>query len=172
MSTGDHIYVRRRRRVSRYSHHGIDCGDGTVIHYAGVRRTGRRVERTSWGAFANGADVCVRPYRRRLPVDEIVAKAESRVGSDGYHLVWNNCEHFATWSSTGSGTSKQVRGWAVAAPGAVASIGAGEAAGVHMVLLGTLGMGVYALVKPLRRLGRRARRRVRPRELIGAPESY
>ena len=41
----------------------------------------------------------VRPHRRRLPVEEVVANAESRLGSDGYHLVWNNCEHFAIWAS-------------------------------------------------------------------------
>ncbi|HRT20579.1 MAG TPA: lecithin retinol acyltransferase family protein, partial [Candidatus Hydrogenedentes bacterium] len=31
MARGDHIKVRR----FLYSHHGIDCGDGTVIHYTG-----------------------------------------------------------------------------------------------------------------------------------------
>ena len=151
MSRGDHLYVPRRRRFTRYSHHGIDCGDGTVIHYAGDPGTVRRVERTSLDEFADGAEVFVRPYRRRLPVDEVIANAESRLGSDGYHLVWNNCEHFATWSSRGSAASKQVRGWVAAGPGAVASIGAAEASGVHVMVLGTLGMGVYALARPFRR---------------------
>ena len=156
MSRGDHIYVRRRRRLTRYSHHGIDCGDGTVVHYAGGPETGRRVERTSMGSFAGGSEVLVRTYRRRLPVEEIVANAESRLGSDGYHLLWNNCEHFATWSATGSAASKQVRGWVAAGPGAVASLGAADAAGVHVMVLGTLVTGVYALTKPIR--GRRHRR--------------
>ena len=111
----------------------------------------RRIERTSIESFADGSEVFVRHYRRRLPVDEVVANAESRVGVDGYHLVWNNCEHFATWSSKGSPASKQVRGWVAAGPGAVASIGAAEAAGVHVMVLGTLSMGIYALVKPIRR---------------------
>lgn len=158
MSRGDHIYVRRCRVVSRYSHHGIDCGDGTVIHYAGGPGTVRRVERTSLESFSGGSEVFVRPYRRRLPVEEIVANAESRLGSHGYHLVWNNCEHFATWSSRGSAASKQVRGWVAAGPGAVASIGAAEAAGVHVMVLGIFGMGVYALAKPIRRLRHRGSR--------------
>jgi len=51
MSRGDHVYVRRRRH---YSHHGIDCGDGTVIHYVGVRRSIRRIVRTSLTEFAAG----------------------------------------------------------------------------------------------------------------------
>jgi hypothetical protein len=152
MSRGDHVYVRRRRRYSRYSHHGIDCGDGTVIHYAGEPRTVRRVERSSLAHFAGGAEVLVRAHRRGLPPAEVVAKAESRLGSVGYHLVWNNCEHFATWCSTGSRGSKQVRGWAMAAPSAVASLGAAQAVGIHLLLLGSLCMGgLVAWVRPTRR---------------------
>ncbi|HEU5038124.1 MAG TPA: lecithin retinol acyltransferase family protein [Nocardioides sp.] len=149
---GDHVYVRRRT----YSHHGIDCGDGTVIHYVGPRRSVRRIERTSWAEFAAGAEVHVRPYRTRLPADEIVRHAESRIGTEGYSLVTNNCEHFATWASTGSPGSSQVRRWAVAAPGAVASVGAVDAVGGHLMLLGSLGMGAYALTRPLRRSRRTA----------------
>ncbi|WP_332661899.1 lecithin retinol acyltransferase family protein [Aeromicrobium sp.] len=148
MSRGDHVYVHRR---CRYSHHGIDCGDGTVIHYVGTWGKARRVERTSLDSFAKGAEVLVRQYRRRLPVDEILDNAESRLSSQGYHLFRNNCEHFATWASTGSASSSQVRGWAVAAPGAAASVGVADAAGAPLILLGSLGMGIYALVKPLRR---------------------
>ncbi len=157
LSRGDHVFVRRRRFVSRYTHHGIDCGDGTVIHYAGGPGTVRRVERTSIDAFAEGSEVFVRTYRRRLPVGEVVANAESRLGADGYHLVWNNCEHFATWCSRGSAASKQVRGWVAAGPGAVASIGAAEASGIHVMVLGTFGMGIYALAKPMRRRRREGR---------------
>lgn len=150
---GDHVYVRRRRH---YSHHGIDCGDGTVIHYVGPRRSIRRIERTSWDEFAAGDQVLVRSYRTRLSVDQIVRNAESLLGTAGYSLVRNNCEHFATWSSTGSPSSSQVRKWAVAAPGAVASVGAVDAAGGHLMLLGSLSMGVYALARPLRRSRRTA----------------
>jgi Lecithin retinol acyltransferase len=144
---GDHVYVRRRT----YSHHGIDCGDGTVIHYIGERRATRWIERTSWEEFARTDRVLVRTYRSRLLADEIVRNAESRLGDGGYHLVRNNCEHFATWSSTGSSTSSQVRRWAIAAPGAVASVGTVDVAGLHVVLLGSLGMGVYVLARPRRR---------------------
>ena len=151
MSRGDHVYVRRRRH---YSHHGIDCGDGTVIHYVGPRRSIRRIERTSWDEFALGDEVLVRSYKVRLSADEIVRNAESRLGTEGYSLVKNNCEHFATWSSTGSKASSQVRKWAVAAPGAVASVGAMDAVGGHLMLLGSVSMGVVALVRPLRRIRR------------------
>jgi hypothetical protein len=155
VSRGDHLYVSRGRR---YTHHAVDCGDGTVIHYTGGRRSGRRVERTSFEEFSLGSEVFVRPYRHRLPVDEIVANAESRIGSHGYHLVRNNCEHLATWASTGTPASTQVRRWVMAAPGAVASISAAEAAGLHLMVLSSLGIGAYAVGSPLRRTLGRSRR--------------
>lgn len=160
MSRGDHVYVRLRRGLARYTHHGIDCGDGTVIHYAGDRGSVRHVERTTWAAFAVDSSVLVRRHRRALSADEVVAKAESRLGADGYHLVWNNCEHFATWCSTGSRGSKQVRAWAMAGPGAVASISAAQEAGAHLMLLSSVFMGgVYAVARPVRRHRRRRRQR-------------
>ncbi|MEP9365278.1 lecithin retinol acyltransferase family protein [Nocardioides sp. CN2-186] len=155
MNRGDHIYVRRR---ARYSHHGIYCGDGTVIHYVGGRGTLRRVERTPLESFASGGEIQVRAYRTRLPVEEIIRNAESRLGTHGYHLVRNNCEHLATWSATGAPRSSQVRRWAMAAPGAAASYGVADAAGAHLMLLGSVGMmGLYTLTSPLRRSRRRGR---------------
>ncbi|MFC5175246.1 lecithin retinol acyltransferase family protein [Nocardioides taihuensis] len=148
MSRGDHLFVRRGRR---YSHHGIDCGDGTVIHFSGGRRPGRRVERTTLADFTGTSELRVRVHRNRLPADEVVANAESRPGSQDYHLVRNNCEHLATWASTGSSGSRQVRGWALAAPGAFASVGVADAAGIHLMLLSLFSMGAYAVVRPVRR---------------------
>ncbi len=60
MARGDHIFVRRWSGV--YSHHGIDCGDGTVIHYSGEdweRPTVRASEREE---FAGGDEVEIRSY--------------------------------------------------------------------------------------------------------------
>ncbi|MER7559676.1 lecithin retinol acyltransferase family protein [Nocardioides sp. NPDC126508] len=144
MARGDHIFVRRGRG-RYYTHHGIDGGDGTVIHYTGTAATGRRVERSSLESFADGGEIFLRSYRSRLPAEEIVSRAESRLGTSGYHLVRNNCEHFATWASTGSAASRQVRSWAVAAPGAVASVAMAQAAGIHLIVLGTVSMCAYAL---------------------------
>jgi hypothetical protein len=148
MSRGDHVVVRRGRR---YTHHGIDCGDGTVIHFSGRRRPGRRVERTTMSDFAGASEVYVRSYRQRLTDAEVVANAESRLGSQDYHLVRNNCEHLATWASTGSPRSRQVRGWAIAAPGAFASVGVADLAGIHLMVLSLVSMGAYAVVRPFRR---------------------
>ncbi|WP_432477679.1 lecithin retinol acyltransferase family protein [Nocardioides sp. GXQ0305] len=153
MARGDHVYVRRGRR---YSHHGIDCGDGTVIHYVGARGTVRHVARTPVEEFAVGSQVRVRTYDQRLGAEEAVGNAESRLGTSGYHLVRNNCEHFAAWCCTGQAASSQVRRWVLATHGTVASLVAVQSLGAHFALLGTLGAGFYALVGPLRRSRRRA----------------
>lgn len=148
MARGDHLYVRRGRH---YSHHGIDCGDGTVIHYVGPRRKLRYVARTSLETFAKGCEVEQRTYDRRLTADEVVRNAESRIGSVGYHLVRNNCEHFAAWCCTGRARSFQVRRWALAAQGTLATLVAAQPAGLHIVVVGTVGAGLYAFAGPLRR---------------------
>lgn len=148
MARGDHVYVRRGRR---YSHHGIDCGDGTVIHYMRPRGSDRYVARTPLDEFASGSHVRVRTYKHRLTADETIRNAESRLGSVGYHLVRNNCEHFAAWSSTGRAASIQVRRWMLATQGTMASLVAAQSLGPHMALLGPVGAGLYALARPSRR---------------------
>ena len=45
----------------------------------------------------------------------------SRVGEDGYNLVWNNCEHFAVAERKGS---KGCGGW-----------GVGGFLGIHLLVL-------------------------------------
>ncbi|KQW50930.1 hypothetical protein ASC77_25055 [Nocardioides sp. Root1257] len=157
MAQGDHVYVRRGRR---YSHHGIDCGDGSVIHYVGTRASVRRVARTSLAEFAADAVVLTRPYERRLGPEETVSNAESRLGTEGYHLVRNNCEHFAAWCCTGRAASTQVRRWALGAQGALASVIAAQSMGAHAALLGTAGAGLYAMVRPARRRRRWQRAQV------------
>jgi hypothetical protein len=147
MARGDHIYVRR----SRYSHHGVDCGDGTVIHYVGPRGSIRRVARTPLEGFAGGSAVKVRPYDRRLSADEAIQKAESRLGSVGYHLVRNNCEHFAAWCCTGRAVSSQVRSWMLATQGTAASLVAAQGFGAHVAIAGSVSAGLYAWARPLRR---------------------
>ncbi len=148
MARGDHVYVRRGRR---YTHHGIDCGDGTVIHFVGSRGSGRHVGRTSTQVFSAGSPVMIRTYEQRLSPEEAVRNAESRLGSVDYHLVRNNCEHFAAWCCTGRARSSQVRRWALAAQGTLASMFAVQTLGGHLAVLGLASAGAYALFLPVRR---------------------
>lgn len=61
MARGDHIYVDRLRGI--YAHHGIDTGDGWVIHYTGKNwRDPRKVQRTTVEDFAQGGDIQTKDY--------------------------------------------------------------------------------------------------------------
>lgn len=151
MVRGDHIYVRRSRRGRRYSHHGIYCGDGTVIHFVGPRRGESRVQRTSLEEFAAGDEVRVRKHRRDvIDPEATVRNAESVLGQQGFHLVRNNCEHLAAWCRTGRARSVQVQRWALAAQG-TASVAVVQVPSVPIVFAGVVGAGLYAYTRPRRR---------------------
>jgi hypothetical protein len=110
MARGDQIYVMQEFLSLQgvYEHHGIDCGDGTVIHQ---RKRTETIERTSLATFMNEAKSKV--YVRHYPVcfipDVVVQRAQSRLGEKNYNLLFNNCEHFATWCKTGVSESLQVK---------------------------------------------------------------
>ena len=108
MARGHHVYVSR----GLYTHHGIDAGDGTVIHFTGEPGSKRNacIARSSSEHFLQGAQCKTRRYGTRDDADATIARAESQLGTTGYHLIVNNCEHFATWCCTGRKASDQVRG--------------------------------------------------------------
>lgn len=107
---GDQLYVYRKfwNLEGLYQHHGIDCGDGTVIHY---RKPSEVIERTSLAVFSQNNPISVKQYIQGFCFvpDAVVARAESRLGEQDYNLLFNNCEHFATWCKTGINDSKQIR---------------------------------------------------------------
>lgn len=110
MALGDQIYVWRNfsNLEGVYQHHGIDVGDGSVIHY---RKPSEIIEQTSYDTFSQGNLVYVREYPQGfcfIP-DVVVKRAFSRLGENKYNLLFNNCEHFATWCKTGVSESKQVK---------------------------------------------------------------
>lgn len=114
MARGDHIFVH----CLGYSHHGIDLGDGDVIHFdyhpwqalnrklAKARRP--EIRKVSLEKFSQGRKVIVRKYAETDDAETVVERANSRVGETGYHLFDNNCEHFAVWCKTGEHYSTQV----------------------------------------------------------------
>jgi Lecithin retinol acyltransferase len=107
---GDQIYAHREllNLQGVYEHHGIDCGDGSVIHY---RKPSEIIEQTSIETFARGNPVYIRKYEAgfHFIADVVVSRAQSRLGEQKYNLLFNNCEHFATWCKTGFSDSKQIR---------------------------------------------------------------
>ena len=110
MAKGDRIYVYRNwgQLEGLYQHHGIDCGDGSVIHY---RKPSETIERTSLQTFSWGNPVYVVEYGEGFGyiADAVVEKAESRLGEQEYNLLFNNCEHFASWCKTGISESSQIK---------------------------------------------------------------
>lgn len=140
MARGDHIYTRRFGGV--YAHHGIDAGDGTVIHYTSDHWAApREVRRTTLEEFTKGDQLLVRDYHKFIETVEkgdvldkasqnfnrvmdgfrglsaesmdfseyaVMQRAESRVGEYAFDLMFNNCEHFATWCKTGISNSEQI----------------------------------------------------------------
>ncbi|WP_035992490.1 lecithin retinol acyltransferase family protein [Leptolyngbya sp. KIOST-1] len=109
MAKGDQIYVLRDLAgvPGLYQHHGIDCGDDTVVHYSKAREIAE-IARTSFAAFSWGNSVY--PVRQSLiyPPETVIERATSRLGERQYDLLLNNCEHFATWCTTGRSESRQL----------------------------------------------------------------
>ena len=107
---GSHIVTPRRG----YLHHGIYVGGGRIVHYAGLAHGLRRgpVEEISIARFARGRAVWVRSDAlSTFDRPEVIHRARSRVGEDGYRLLTNNCEHFCEWCLHGEHRSYQVERW-------------------------------------------------------------
>jgi hypothetical protein len=110
MALGDQLYVWRQfvNVEGVYQHHGIDVGDGNVIHY---RKPSEIIECTSFETFSRGNPVYIRQYPDGFCFigDVVVNRAISRLGENKYNLIFNNCEHFATWCKTGVSDSQQIK---------------------------------------------------------------
>ena len=139
MATADHIFVDR----GFYCHHGLDMGDGTVVHFTGevLEQENAAVRRTSMAVFLNGGTLQTIRYARSLPPDEVVERATSRLNERGYSLVFRNCEHFAMWAKLGDWYSQQVDR-AATTSGAAIGAGAATAAGLGAVSAGGVVAGL------------------------------
>ena len=122
MATADHLQVPRRHGL--FNHHGIDLGDGTVAHYL----EGRKILRSPVSEFSQGEVVSVTEHADASPAGITLRRAMSRLGEQNYNLLFNNCEHFATWCKTGRHRSVQVdsvvdraRKWSQKMPSALLS---------------------------------------------------
>ncbi len=133
MARGDHIYVCRWKGC--YTHHGIDLGDGTVVHFSGepLRYREACVVRESIEVFCGGDTPKLVNHKRPLnEPEEVATTAMKHLGKTGYQLWTNNCEHFASFCKTGKPESQQVKRATKAALATVA--GAGMMAVVTIVL--------------------------------------
>ena len=102
MAAADHLQVPRQHGL--FNHHGIDLGDGTVAHYL----EGREILRSSTDDFSQGQPLTVIAHADASPTRVTLQRAMSRIGEQNYNLLFNNCEHFATWCKTGRHRSGQI----------------------------------------------------------------
>src|SRR5699024_6789989 len=108
-------------RVSRglYFHHGVYVTDSEVIHFTGTDSDSvldwsqNTVIQTSLDDFLRGGTLEVKEYTEEeladvYPVEHIIQYARGCLGDQGYHLIINNCEHFANMCTLGKFKSRQV----------------------------------------------------------------
>ena len=109
MARGDQIYVMRQLAgiPGFYEHHGIDCGNGMVIHYSKVGSE-PEIRCTTYESFARGNSVYHKPQALTFVSEVVVRRAESRLGERKYDLFFNNCEHFANWCANDRSESQQL----------------------------------------------------------------
>ena len=104
LKMGDHIAAYRPWTIIPIYHHGIYVGDGNVIDYCDDGSAER-----SFADFKDGCYVYVIIHPNPLDPSEIVkgARAALTEYKKKYHVLWNNCENFATAIVTGKGFSLQ-----------------------------------------------------------------
>lgn len=119
MSEPKHVFVWQTFRGVPFQHHGVDMGDGTIVHFCngegGVAGPGGKWERfricrTPMNQFSPQGHAFVRTVRHSKPLEaeQIRRRAAKMVGRGGYDLMGHNCEHFASWCVAGRFRSRQV----------------------------------------------------------------
>ena len=137
MAKGDHVKVRR----TVYAHHGIDIGDGTVVHFTGEpgNKSDAKIRQTSMEDFLHGGELEIVKYKKCNPPNKVIKTALSRKKQEGYNLLNDNCEHFARYCKTGQHESEQVND-AIAGAGAAVGTSLATTGGIAAVsAAGTVG---------------------------------
>lgn len=141
-----------------YWHHAIDVGGRWVIHFTGLTKdkNSATIRLESFDAFWNGDQVELVPYALAFDPEEVVRRARSRLGENGYDAFQNNCEHFARWCMTGEHRSGQVEKAGATTFGAAGSTALGTAATTGAMAIGEAAgaRGAAALMKGLKVAGR------------------
>jgi len=106
-------------------HHGIDTGEGTILHYSGGE--------VRLDPLPSLLAQHLAPYRlvavRQGPqtegeIMEVMARVLSRLGEKRYCVVGNNCEHLASWATRERHVSAQVESTCMVTGGLVGGLAA------------------------------------------------
>ena len=122
MTAGDHIHTD-----NSISHHGVYLGNGMVAHYC----SGGRDSATKKIASSTSAPHCDMAVRitclhsfvssginiKKVEYNDegffekscVARIAVQAVGEEGFSLMWNNCEHFSRYCTTGNRESMQIK---------------------------------------------------------------
>lgn len=114
---GDHIRVQRIGGL--YAHHGVYVSDDEVIHFTGKEDDSildwskPEVISSDLEYFLKGGVLEIKEYtddefQDLYAPEQIVTYARACLGDKGYHLAFNNCEHFANVCTLGRFRSNQV----------------------------------------------------------------
>ena len=69
---------------------------------------GREILRSTIDAFRQDQPITVIEHDGASATGVTLRRAMSRIGEQNYNLLFNNCEHFATWCKTGRHRSGQI----------------------------------------------------------------
>jgi len=99
-----------RENRHNYDRYGIYEGERCIINFPNGR-----IEFTPIGAFTEGSGkIDVMAFEATategISLQSSLAGAKSKLGTAGYSLLTNNCEHFAIWCRTGKAISTQAFG--------------------------------------------------------------
>ncbi|MEH2166547.1 MAG: lecithin retinol acyltransferase family protein [Nostoc sp.] len=110
MAQGDHIYCSVYHNDNFPYHHGIDCGNDTVIHYQKNYKQEKDaiILWVSMTEFAKNRKVYIEKYDKCDPPIVVFMRAKRKLGEKSYNLCFNNCEHFARYCKIGEPSSLQV----------------------------------------------------------------
>jgi hypothetical protein len=99
--------------MTKYSHYGVDLGDGMVAHFQAdsfwIRQDSIITETTIEEFVKDGLLRMVEDIPIKYTRDEIVERAREVMNTNfgGYSVISNNCEHFAMWCATDMKDSRQ-----------------------------------------------------------------
>ncbi len=141
---GDHIYVLCQKNIVTFQHHGIDCGDGNVIHFS--KETKRIVADTMSFFKSMSKDGVIRKYNSKqcYSPSVVVQRAMNKLGEAEYQLDTDNCEHFANWCRTDRWESQQINGVAGNVLGTAAVTSLGGAVGA--ITVPTAASGIWGIL--------------------------
>ena len=108
-----------RVAIGNFYHYGIYVSDDEVIQFglpptdlrknmAGVEVCSSNIENFLEGKFLEVGQPDKKEKKQILPPAEIIKLARSRIGEKGYHILYNNCEHFAFQCAFNKKVSSQV----------------------------------------------------------------